>query len=397
MLRLSSIHVVCKMRLKTARIIKRVRIPTVKFSQAYDFRNTALTKRVRIVRAWRFHKFGGAEALALDDVPLPEAGTRDVILQVRYAGVNPVDRSTISGRFDWITLPHIPGSEFSGVVQSVGKGVSSVNCGDRVVVMPKLFCGRCYYCIRGDESLCLENPRMRREPYIIGVYTGGGWAEYTRVPESNVFRIPDGLDVAQATTLAVDGFTAWHMFERARLSMDDVVLVMGATGGVGSFLVQLAHMAGCETVAVVSSAVQAEAAAGLGADHVVDRSELDVVKSVKEITHGRGVDVAFDPLGSATWSISTSALAPAGRYVTCGVLTGSEVNLSLLELYSMQFEIVGSTTGSKRDFVRVLEAMSRGRVKGLIDSVFPFTSAREALSRLSQHGRLGKVLIQVSQ
>jgi NADPH:quinone reductase-like Zn-dependent oxidoreductase len=349
------------------------------------------------VRAWRIQKFGGVESLVLDNVPVPEPKASEVVLEVRYAGVNPVDRSTISGRFDWIGLPHIPGSEFSGVVRSLGEDVDSVSSGDRVVVMPKLFCGRCHYCVRGDESLCLENPRMRREPYIVGVYTEGGWAEFAKVPVSNVFRIPDDLSFEQATTVAVDGFTAWHMFERARPSMGDTVAVVGAAGGVGSFLVQLAHLAGCQTVAIVSNSPQAEAVIRLGADHVVNRSERVVVKGIKEITHERGADVVFDPLGSTTWSDSISSLAPGGRYVTCGVLTGSEVALSLLELYSMQFEIVGSTTGSRKDFIRALEAMSRGKIKGLIDSVFPFIRVREALSRLSQHGRRGKVLMQVPE
>lgn len=347
------------------------------------------------MRAWRFDSFGGTEKLYLAEVEEPVAARGQAVLRVEYAGVNPVDRSMISGRFSWIALPHTPGAEFVGVVEELGEGDVEVKVGDRVAVMPNLFCGRCHYCLRGEESSCLENPNIEREPYLLAIHRGGGWAERVSVPAQNLVRLPENLGFREASTLPVDGLTAWHLVRRARPQPGELALVVGAAGGVGSFATQFLKQYGCTVVAVVRTERQAQAALQLGADHVVGGEE-NLPALVRAINGGRGADIVVDPLGSATWKASVGSLAPMGRYVTCGILTGAQAELDLLRLYSMQLELVGSTVGSRWELRRVLELASKGRVKPLIDSEFGFEQAKEALARLGEHGRVGKVLLKVS-
>lgn len=347
------------------------------------------------MKAWVLDGFGGMDKLRLGDVSRPSAKDGEVVIDVKVAGVNPVDRSTIVGRFDWIKTPFVPGAEFAGVVESAGSGCDGISAGMRVLVNPKIFCGHCHYCLRGEESACLSNAHISSAPHIIGVSRQGGWREKADVPCVNLVPIPDGLSFRDACTLGVDGATAWHLMKRARPKLNDFVLVVGSTGGVGTFAVQIARMYGCEVAAVVGSGAQAQKAKELGADHVIDRNAQNVPQSVRDLTEGRGADIVIDPLGSSTFGTSSSSLAPLGRYVTCGTLTGAKSELSLLHLYSMQVEYVGSTTFSRADMNEVLSATAGRKLKPQIDSVFGFERIPEAMKRLDEHGRFGKVLVEL--
>ncbi|MEM0272770.1 MAG: zinc-binding dehydrogenase [Thermoprotei archaeon] len=346
------------------------------------------------MRAWRIESFGGGDKLHLAEVEQPRAGRGEAVVRVAYAGVNPVDRSIVSGRFQWIHLPHTPGAEFVGTVEELGGDTPGVKVGDRVAVMPNLFCGECHYCVRGEESSCLANPNIEREPYLLAIHGDGGWAEYVRVPTRNLVSLPQNLDFKEASTLPVDGLTAWHMLRRVWPRPGELVVVVGSTGGVGSFALQFAKIYGCSVVAVVGGEAQARAALELGADYVVDRSE-DLARFVRSVNGGRGADIVVDPVGSATWNASFLALAPMGRYVTCGVLTGTAAQLDLLRLYSMQVEVIGSTVGSRADMRRVLELASKNRFKPLIDSSYTFEELGKAYARLNEHGRRGKVVLRI--
>jgi len=349
------------------------------------------------MEAWLFDSFGGPENLALREVEDPKADLGSAIVEVTHAGVNPVDRSILSGRFDWISLPHVPGAEFIGRVTEVPDWAHWLKRGQRVAVMPNLFCGRCYYCVNGNESSCLQNSRIEKEPYLLAIHRQGGWAEKVVVPLQNIVPLPDSIDSEQACTLPVDGLTAWHLTRRVGPKAGETALIMGSTGGIGTFAVQIVKLHGCVVIAVVGDDEHSEAMSKLGADHVVNRNKVDVAKRVKELTSGRGVDIVVDPVGAATWKTSVASLAPMGRYVTCGVLTGASVELSLLSLYSMQHQIIGSTTGSKKDLYSVVQLMAQKRINAVVDSVHPFSELRKAFARLGQHGRFGKVILRVSE
>jgi NADPH:quinone reductase-like Zn-dependent oxidoreductase len=347
------------------------------------------------MKAWLFEEFGNYDRLELGSVDEQKVGEKEVKLKVKAAGVNPIDRSVITGRFPWVSRPHIPGAEFAGEIVETGTGVRGLSRGDRVAVFPKLYCGKCAYCLRGRESACLENQHMDTAPYIIGLQRFGGWSEFSTVPAANAVKIPENVSFEQAATLPVDGTTAWHLVERCRPEPAERALVMGATGGVGTFAVQLLKMHGCEVIAAVGNDSQAEFVSRIGADHAVNRNREDVQKAVMQLTENRGVDVVIDPLGSATLSSSMNALSPMGRYATCGILTGPKAELSILRLYSMQIELIGSTSANRSDMDAVVSLMARGKLHGAVDSTFPFEEIRKALQRLDEHGRLGKVMLAI--
>ncbi|MGH2369228.1 MAG: alcohol dehydrogenase catalytic domain-containing protein, partial [Chloroflexota bacterium] len=222
------------------------------------------------MRAVQITAFGGPENLSVVDLPRPEPGPNEVLIKVVHSGVNPVDRSQLTGRWQWLRLPHIPGSEIAGTVEALGSGVTGVAVGQRVGVALRLFCGRCHYCLRGLEQLCTSDPRSATAPAIPGAFTEGGYAEYTVVPAANAISIPEGVDFDAACTATLDGVTAWHMVDRARVGTGDRVLVVGASGGLGTFFLQLCRLHGAVPYAVTGSPGLAAQLQVLGAEAVID-------------------------------------------------------------------------------------------------------------------------------
>jgi NADPH:quinone reductase-like Zn-dependent oxidoreductase len=195
----------------------------------------------------------------------------------------------------------------------------------------------------------------------------------------------------------VDGTTAWHLIERARVAPEDYLLVVGATGGVGLYAVQIARARGARVAALARGPEKARRLAEYGAELVLDRTAEDVGARLRAWTGGRGVDVVLDPVGAATWDTSLAALAPRGRYATCGVVTGAEVKLNLAPFYAQEQEIVGATGGTRAELLHTLDGLGRGALRSEIWHTFPFAEAPAALAALGDEARFGKVLLQVSQ
>lgn len=349
------------------------------------------------MKAWILEKFGGYENLHLTEQPERIPGEGEVSVRVTMACVNPIDRAVIGGRFPWLSLPHIPGAEFIGEITGTGSDVTNLQKGLKVAINPKLFCGKCHYCLRGRESSCLENKHIDTAPYIIGLQRQGGWSEFVNVPAMNVVQIPDGVLPEQAVTAPVDGATAWHLASRLRPEIGEIALVMGSTGGVGLFMIQLLKMRGCEVIAVAGTPEQESMVRALGAGHVIHRNTDDIPSKVRELSGGRGADIVVDPLGAGTWNTSVSSLAPMGKYGTCGTLTGIKTEMSILHMYSIQAEFIGSTSANRADLNAVLELMSKGKLRGIADSTFQFDDVQDSLKRLDEHGRRGKVLLRAGR
>jgi NADPH:quinone reductase-like Zn-dependent oxidoreductase len=306
------------------------------------------------MQAWQFVAFGGPEALELREVERPAPGPGEALVRVTHCGVNPIDRSVGAGRFPWRSLPHTPGAEIVGVVEALGLGITAAAppVGAPIALAFRIFCGQCHYCLLGREEACTADPHGASAPVAFGVTAPGGWAEYVVAPAKNCLPLPAGLAADAACTAVVDGTTAWHMVDRARVAPEERVLVVGATGGVGLYALQMARQRGALVAAVAGGAEKAAALREFGADLVLDRGRDDVVAGVRAWTGGRGVDVAIDPVGAATWDATLAALAPLGRYATCGVLTGADVKLDLAPLYAQEQMIVGSTGGTRADLAR---------------------------------------------
>lgn len=349
------------------------------------------------MRAVQITAFSGPEGLRSGDVPRPTPRADEVLVRVARCGVNPVDRSQATGRWPWLTLPHIPGSEISGVVEEVGALAGPVQPGQRVAVVLRIFCGRCHYCLHGHEEACNADPRSANAPIMVGLPSEGGYADYLVVPGRNVLPIPDHLDFDAACVATLDGITAWHETERAGVGPGSRVLVTGATGGLGTFFLQIAKLRGAVVYAVTGRSETAARLRELGADEVIDRTREDVAARARELTDGRGVDAVLDATGAAMFATNLKALAPLGRLVICGILGGADAQLNLAPFYAQQQQVIGSTGGSRRDLEALLDAMGLGRVKPVIWRHFPLEQAAEAMRSLDDKERFGKVVLDVGQ
>ncbi|AET33308.1 alcohol dehydrogenase catalytic domain-containing protein [Pyrobaculum ferrireducens] len=322
----------------------------------------------------------GLENLSIQDVEAPRPGPGEVLIKVRHAGANPLDYNVVTGAVKATPMPHIPGSEFAGVVEEVGPGVEGLQRGDAVVVYNRLYCGHCRHCLAGWTQMCESTGGA-----LIGVATQGGYAEYAVVPARNVEKTR--AELREAATLPIGGLTAWNMAYRAGISPGERVAVVGATGNVGVYAVQFAKLLGGEVYAVTRRKdMSAPVLKSIGADYVVTPDEA---------REAAPFDVVLDPTGAGNWELSYSLLGRMGRYVTAGALTGAEVKLDLRRLYGMQISVIGSTGGRRGDFKLVVRLLESGRIKAVIYKTYGLAEARRALEELRSGDRVGKVLVAI--
>lgn len=354
-----------------------------------------------MMKAWQFSEFGGIDKLALKEVTLRRPANGEALIRVSHAGVNHVDRLVINGRLKWISLPKIPGAEYVGTVAATGPA-SSFSPGDRVAIFPKMFCGKCRYCLAGQEGVCLEAWNPERAPVDLSTNMlpssmDGGWAEEALIPERNLVRLPAALPFRDAACLPLSAMTACHMVSRVSPAAGEKAVVVGAAGGVGLFAAQLLKLAGCEVIGVVYGPAQEEGVRKMGVDMTVDRSDPHIAETVLGLTGGYGADIVVDSLGQSTFAQSVNSLAPCGRYVTAGTLTGPTSEFNLMRLYSRQLQLIGSTTGSKKDLEEVVSLLSQGKIRSAVSEVFDFADLPRGIEKLSEHGRVGKILIKVEK
>lgn len=340
------------------------------------------------MRAMVFHEHGGPDKLRLEEVPIPQIGPDEVLVRVRACGLNRVDLLVRQGQVGVkVHLPHISGSEVAGDVARVGSNVVGVAEGQRVAVAPYLFCGRCEYCLAGQETICLQGN-------ILGLSGNGGYAEYVAAPAANLVPIPDGVsyDAAAAVTLAT--LTAWHMLvDRARIRAGEDVLVLAAGSGVGSASIQIAKLSGARVIATAGTEEKVKKALELGADEAINYGTHDFLQEVRRITNKRGVDLVVEHVGADTWEKSVGCLARGGRLVTCGRTTGVEGKVNLWQLFAKQISIVGSYGGTRQELQTVLRLLSAGRLQPVIYRSMPLDQAAEAQQLMADRKPFGKLIL----
>lgn len=256
--------------------------------------------------------YGPGRPLVIEEVPKPVPGPGEALVKVKAAGICHTELHFIDGILNLGVWPITLGHEIAGVVEDVGPGVTTVKPGDRVIVYYYVGCGRCRFCLRGEENLC-ESPKAE-----YGFITDGGFAEYVKVPERNLVRLPDNISFEQAAPIGCSVTTAIHATKRASPSVGERVVVYGV-GAVGFALIQYNKLIGAEVIAVGRSPAKLKVAKELGADYVVNAKEEDVVKRIMEITGGRGADVVYELMGTAeTMENSLKMLAKGGGSSSSG-------------------------------------------------------------------------------
>ena len=336
----------------------------------------------------RFHEYGSADVMRVDEVPVPEPGADEVLIKVVACGVNRVDILSREGVTPTpVPLPHTPGTEAAGTVAATGSDAGSWTLGTRVVVNPTLSCGRCTACREGRDNVC-------RSGRVFGVQTTGAYADYVVAPADQVMALPEEVSFETAASIAVTGSTAWHMLiTRGQLGVGEDVLVVAAGSGIGVLGVQIAKLAGARVIATAGSAEKRERAKQLGADLVIDHTDPTWGEQVRQATGGKGVDLVFEHVGEATWKQSLRALARNGRLVTCGAHSGSTVSFDLWHLFVKEQKLIGSFAGTRRDLEKVLSLAAIGKLKPIIHAKFPLRDAAQAQLALEDRGVFGKVLL----
>ncbi len=324
----------------------------------------------------------------LRDLPDPIPGPDEVVVRVDACGLNHLDLWLEQGALPVaVSLPRTPGCEAAGQVTAVGPAVRDWQAGDLVAIQSNLFCGRCEYCRRGEESFCLL-------PQMFGVQADGGLAEFACVPERALVRLPVGVDPRTAAALTLAGSTAMHMLtDRTRVRPGDWVLVMAAASGVGSAAIQVARGLGAQVIATGSSEAKRALGIELGAAHVVDSTRADWPAEVRRITGKRGVDVVVEHVGGEVLRQAFECLARGGTIVTCGATAGRNVEIQLWPLFVKQQRLVGSYSRNAADVRAVLDWAATGRLRPVVHETYDLQSAPGAFAALRNRSVLGKVIV----
>jgi NADPH:quinone reductase-like Zn-dependent oxidoreductase len=351
---------------------------------------TAARRREAALKAIVLREFGGPDVLRWEDVPTPAPGPGEVVVKVHAVSVNRTLDLQVrqDGGNYGVTLPLVMGVDPSGVVAQIGSGVDQVKVDDRVAIFGGVGCGRCEDCAAGHQRRCAARK-------MLGVQCWGGYAEYLRIPAINCVPVPSGVSFADATVIARHFPLAFGECHLANLEKGDWVLVMGAAGGLGSALVQIARNQGARVIAAAGTDARVAAAASLGAEAGVNYRRLDLEGEVRRITAGHGADVVFENIGDpALWSGAFNALAPGGRLVTVGAHGGGFVTLDVRRLYQQRLRVLsGLGADSREDLERSFQLAAAGTLKTLVDRVLPLSQAAAAHRLVESNAPLGKVIL----
>jgi NADPH:quinone reductase len=324
------------------------------------------------MRAILCTQYGLPETLKLADIATPAPTVDEVLIEVKACGVNFPDVLIIQNKYQFKpALPFSPGGEVSGIITAIGNSVTNVKVGDHVVAL----CG------------------------------WGGFAEQVVVKSNRVFKVPDQMEFVQAACTLYTYGTSYHALkDRAELKAGETLLVLGAAGGVGLAAVELGKLMGATVIAAASTHDKLEVCKEKGADHVINYSTEDLRARIKEITHDKGVDVIYDPIGGSLAESALRSIAWRGRYLVVGFATGTipsfPANLPLLKGASIVGVFWGSFAErepkqSMQNFIQLLAWMKEGKIKQHIHRIYSLQEAPQALQDLLDRKVRGKAVVKI--
>jgi NADPH:quinone reductase-like Zn-dependent oxidoreductase len=334
----------------------------------------------KTMKALLLRQHGGLDSLELvGDYPVPQAAEGHVVIRVRASSFNFHDLFTVKGMPGIkVPLPVIIGLDMAGEIAEVGKGVTGWKAGDRVLVNP-----------------------VNKKKGLMGEMLDGGMAEYCLVAADQLVAMPDGVDFAQAASLPVAYGTAHRMLiTHNTVKKGDKVLVLGASGGVGTGCVMIAKLLGAEVIACASSEHKLQRLKEMGADEVVDYTKFDWSKWAVE-KYGKpqrrsyegGVDVVVNFTGGDTWVPSLRCIKRGGKLLVCGASAGHDPKEDLRYVWSFEINIQGSNSFYDDDLKGLMALIQAGKMKPVIDKVLPLDQAVEGLRLIQDREVIGKVIV----
>jgi NADPH2:quinone reductase len=302
---------------------------------------------------------GGPEMLCAVERPVPRAGPGEVLIEVAAAGINRPDILQRRGLYPPPPgAPSIPGLEVSGIVVALGSDVSTL--------------------VEGQP--------------VCALLAGGGYAQYAVAPAGQCLPVPEALSMIEAAAMPETLFTVWtNLFERAFACDGERVLIHGGTSGIGTMAIALARLFGVETIVTCGSDAKCARALEIGAGHAINYNETDFVEEVARITGGRGVEIVLDMVGGDYLARNLLCLAEEGRHVSIAVQRGATAEINVGRIMMRRLTLTGSTLRARSVEFKSLVAdelarnvwphVAEGRLRPVIDSVFPLADAAEAQCR----------------
>ena len=325
------------------------------------------------MRAVAIQAHGGLDQVKLrTDWPEPTAGPGQAVVTVKACGLNYLDIFVLQGMPGLpVTMPRIPGGDISGVVHSVGAGVAREWVGRRVLIDPHIKPGG-----------------------ALGEHANGGLCERIAIDAENLIHMPDAVTFEQAASLPIAYGTAYRMMiTRGQLKAGELVLILGASGGVGTGCVQIAKNLKARVIACASSEAKLRRLQELGADHVIDYTKEDFSKRAWEISGKKGVDVLVNYTGGDTWVPSLRTLARYGRLLTCGATAGFDPKTDIRYIWRREVNIIGANGWTRQDLEALLVEVERGSIKPIIHGVYPLAESREAMRVMEDREVFGKIIV----
>ncbi len=329
------------------------------------------------------------------DFPVPTPASGEVLIQVTACGLNNTDVLVRQGAYgtdedpgavaSWrrsaseqtLTFPRIQGADSVGRIVAVGTGVSANRIGQRVIV---------------DFSIYNDDGDSLADIDYIGHGRDGGFAEFIAVPDENAHTADNNLTDAELATFCCAYLTGEHMLDRAKVRAGERVLISGASGGVGSGLIQLCRARGAIPYAITSAA-KLHAVKALGAQAVIDRASPSLIDATRQVLEGHALDVVTDLVGGELFNPLLQLLRPEGRYTTAGAIGGPLVQMDLRTIYLKHLAIHGSSQGTRAAFQRLMHYVNTGRIKPILDSQFKLSDFHQAQTYFMKKNFVGKVVV----
>ncbi|MCQ6268352.1 zinc-binding dehydrogenase [Fictibacillus sp. WQ 8-8] len=349
------------------------------------------------MRAVMIRHHGGPETLTLEKIETPVPGPGEVLIKVEATALNHLDifaREGLKGPgVPEITLPHISGVDIAGTVSYYGPlfpGQQEITKeGTRVLINPAIGCNECRWCRRGEPSMCPDYK-------ILGEHFWGGLAEYVVAPARNIIPVPDHVSSTVAAAIPAVYTTAWRgVVTVAKIKPSDIVLVVGASGGLGSAQLEIAAAAGATVIGTASTEEKREKARKKGAAIMFD-SNGDWESEIMDWTKGQGVSAVFDAVGAPTIRHSLRCLEMGGKLVLSGATAGDSPELSIREIYQRHRIILGAPLGNWEDFLQVTSLVWQKKLQPSIHKVYPLEDIAEAQLELEGRKHFGKIVIKIS-